>query len=434
MDKASSEKPSKPDQSEASEKKETHQSSKQKNAEDTSAAAPANTAEKAPEPVAAKAPEPVAEKPMAQPARLKSRHRRLIASFVFVVILPLLAAAWYMYARAKDQYVSYVAFSVRSEDVSSAIDIFGGLNAFGSGGSEDADILYEFIQSRELVRATDEALDLRDAYSATYDVDPFFSFNSEGTIEDLSNYWKDMVKIFYDNSTGLIELRVHAFDANTAKEISEFIFVKSSEMINDLSAIARDDATRYAREELDRAVARLKVARQAVTEFRSRNQIVDPAAEIGAQTGLLTALQTRLSNALIAYDLLKESVGDSDPRIEQAILRIEVIRQRIDEEREKYASNDSDGENFTSLVGEYEGLAVDREFAERAYVAALGVYDAAQTEAQRKSRYLAAYIKPTLAERPEYPKRITMVLLVAGFLFFSWSIGALIYYAIRDRR
>ncbi|WP_371170992.1 hypothetical protein [Aliiroseovarius sp. 2305UL8-7] len=380
------------------------------------------------------APDPIIHKPLARPARLRPRHRRLIGSFFVVVLLPLLATAWYMYARAKDQYVSYVAFSVRSEDVGSALDLFGGLSAFGSSGSEDADILYEFIQSRELVRATDEALDLRSIYSTTYDVDPIFSFDADGTIEDLSSYWKDMVKIFYDNGTGLIELRVHAFDAKKAQEISEFIFVRSSDMINELSAIAREDATRYAREELERAVARLREARQAVTEFRSKNQIVDPAAEIGAQTGLLTALQTRLSNALITYDLLKESAGENDPRLEQAILRIDVIRQRIDEERKKYASNDTDGGDFSSLVGEYEGLAVDREFAERSYLAALAAYDAALTEAQRKSRYLAAYIKPTLAERPEYPKRLVMVLLVSGFLFFSWSIGALIYYAIRDRR
>nr|WP_282569239.1 sugar transporter [Aliiroseovarius sp. S1339] len=339
-----------------------------------------------------------------------------------------------MYARAKDQYVSYVAFSVRSEDISSALDVFGGLGAFGSGGSEDTDILYEFIQSRELVHSADAELNLREIYSASHDVDPVFSFDQNGTIEDLSDYWKRMVKIFYDSGTGLIELRVHAFSPEDAKKISEYIFTRSSAMINELSAVARSDATRYAREELDRSVGRLRVARQAVTEFRSRNQIVDPAAEIGAQTGLLTALQAKLSDALIAYDLLKESAGDNDPRQEQALLRIEVIRQRIDEERQKYTSSDTEGRDFSSLVGEYEGLAVDREFAEQTYLAALASYDSALTEAQRKSRYLAAYIKPTLAERAEYPKRMTIIMLIGGFLFFAWAIGTLIYYAIKDRR
>ena len=377
---------------------------------------------------------PVKQKPMAQAAKLRSRHRRLIISFFVAVLAPLIVAAWYMYTRAQDQYVSYVAFAVRSEDVSSNLDLFGGIGALGSGTSEDTDILYEFIQSRELVRSADSELDLRKIYSETYGIDPVFSFNRDGTIEDLASYWKNMVKIFYDSGTGLIELRVHAFNPDDAKKVSEYIFTRSSAMINELSAIAREDATRYAREELDRSVARLRAARQAVTEFRSRNQIVDPAAEIGAQTGLLTALETKLSDALITFDLLKDSAGENDPRLEQAVLRIEVIRQRIDEERQKFTSSDSEGKNYSTLVGEYEGLAVDREFAEQAYLAALASYDSALIEAQRKSRYLAAYIKPTLAERPEYPKRMIVVALIGGFLFFAWSIGALIYYAIKDRR
>jgi capsular polysaccharide transport system permease protein len=339
-----------------------------------------------------------------------------------------------MFARAQDQYVSYVGFSVRSEDVGSALDILGGLGSIGGGGAEDQSILYEYLQSQELVRALSKKIDLKKAYATTYDLDPIFSFNPDGTIEDLTKYWGRMTKVFYDSSTGLIELRVHAFDAAEAKAIADFIFAKSSEMINELSDAAREDATRYAREELDHAVARLRLARQAGTTFRSENQVVDPAAEIGAQTGLLSELQARLSNALITYDLLKESASANDPRLEQALLRIEVIQQRIKEEREKYANTGAGGSDFSALVGEYEGLAVDREFAERAYLAALAAYDSAQTTAQRKSKYLAAYIKPTLAERAEYPLRSVSIALVGGFLLMAWMIGALIFYAIKDRR
>lgn len=372
--------------------------------------------------------------PLARPAGIKPRHKAVLLSFFAAVLLPLLLGAWYLYARALDQYVSYVAFTVRSEDVSSATDLLGGLSAFGTGGSEDTDILYEFIQSRELVKLIDEEIDLRSIYSAGSDVDPIFTFSSDGTIEDLTEYWSRVVKIFYDSGTGLIELRVHAFDAESAKDIAERIFSRSSAMINDLSADARADATRYAREELDFAVERLKVARQAITEFRSRNQIVDPAAEIGGQAGLMTALQTKLSDALIAFDLLRESAGSNDPRLTQAELRIEVIRERIEEERLKYSADNRDDRDFSTLVGEYERLAVEREFAEQTYLASLAALDSAKIEAQRQSRYLAAYIKPTLAERAEYPQRLLLLGVFGAFLGFIWAIGVLVFYAIKDRR
>lgn len=372
--------------------------------------------------------------PMANPARFRPRHKAVLISFVLAVVFPILVGAWYLYSRALDQYVSYVAFAVRSEDVSSATDLLGGLGAFGTGGSEDTDILYEFIQSRELVKLIDEEVDLRSIYSSGSEIDPLFTFDRDGTIEDLTAYWSKVVRIFYDSGTGLIELRVHAFDAPTAKQIAELIFQRSSDMINDLSADARADATRYAREELDHAVERLKVARQAVTEFRSINQIVDPAAEIGGQAGLMTALQTKLSDALIAFDLLRDSANPNDPRMSQAELRINVIRERIEEERLKYGAGDDDDRDFSSLVGDYERLAVDLEFAEQTYLAALAAFDSAKIEAQRQSRYLAAYIKPTLAERAEYPQRLLLLGVCGAFLLFIWAIGVLVFYAIKDRR
>ena len=61
-------------------------------------------------------------------------------------------------------------------------------------------------------------------------------------------------------------------------------------------------------------------------------------------------------------------------------------------------------------------------------------HDAAQAEAQRQSRYLAAFVEPTLAERAEYPKRITLLATISLFLFVGWATTMLIFYSIRDRR
>ena len=84
-------------------------------------------------------------------------------------------------------------------------------------------------------------------------------------------------------------------------------------------------------------------------------------------------------------------------------------------------------------MAEFERLTVDREFAEQAYVASQSAYDGARAEANRQSRYLAAYIDPTLAEKAEFPQRTLIVALVAAFAFLLWSILTLIYYSLRDR-
>lgn len=99
-----------------------------------------------------------------------------------------------------------------------------------------------------------------------------------------------MVSVGYDSGTGLIELEVLAFAPEDTKAIADLTFSLSSDLINELSQIARDDGTRYAREKLAVAVERLKGAREALTEFRSRTQFVDTTADIQGQMGLVNTL------------------------------------------------------------------------------------------------------------------------------------------------
>ena len=62
-----------------------------------------------------------------------------------------------------------------------------------------------------------------------------------------------------------------------------------------------------------------------------------------------------------------------------------------------------------------------------------GGLEVAREDAARQSRYLATYVKPTLAQNAEYPKRWILAGLAGLFLLLIWSILALIYYSIRDR-
>ncbi len=375
-------------------------------------------------------------RPPAKPAHVKKRHWGLFLAFLIMVLAPIGASAWYLYTRAADQYASTLGFTVRSEDATSAVDILGGIGqTFGGGGGHDSDILYEFIRSQELVSAVDEKLDLRQLFSRHRDRDPLLTFDPAGSIEDLTHYWQRMVRVSYDTGSGLIELRVLAFDPHEAQQIAEAIYDDSSVMINALSAIARQDATRYAQEDLDRAIERVKVAREALTALRLANQIVDPSADIQSQMGLLTTLQEQQAAAIIEYQLIADTARDGDPRLETARRRLDIIEAQIAEERRKFGAGGAGpgGQEYAKVIAEFERLTVDREFAETTYAAALSAFDVARADANRQSRYLAAYIQPTLAERPEFPQRVLLLALVGLFSFLTWAIASLIYYALRDR-
>ena len=376
--------------------------------------------------------------PPAPAAQPRARHWMLVVSFIAMVLLPTAVAAWYLHVRAVDQYASITAFSVRSEETRSALDVLGRLGNFGGGGgaSRDGEILYQFIQSQELVARIDDRLDLRSLYSRYHDIDPIFGFRPGGTIEDLTSHWSRMLRIAFDPGTGLMELRTLAFDPDEAQAIARAVLEESTRRINELAAIAREDATRNAREDLEVALERLRASREAVTEFRIRTRIVDPSADIQGQMGLLNTLQGQLASALIELDLLRESTREGDPRITQVQRRIEVIRARIEEERGRFGGGAAAaaGEDYATVMAEFERLNVDRQFAEEAYRSALSAYDAAVAEAQRTSIFLATHVTPTRAESARYPERTVLLALTGFFLLLIWAVGALIYYSVRDSR
>jgi|32_taG_2_1085360.scaffolds.fasta_scaffold03031_5 capsular polysaccharide transport system permease protein len=364
-----------------------------------------------------------------------------------MVAAPLAVTIYYLFAIAEDQYATTFGFAVRSENPSLASSLLGGLASLSGGSSSsDTDILYEFIQSRALVEAIQNDLDIAALYSKP-EADPVFAYDGSASIEDLVDYWQRMVHVSHaaSGSSGLLKVTVRAFTPQDALAIAEAVVEKSTVMINELSSIARDDATRYAREDLEQAVDRLKTAREAMTQFRSNNRIIDPEQALQGQMGLLNSLEAQLAEAIIQLNVLLQSANESDPRVVQLRTRIPVIRKLIEQERRKFglgAPSDPDeatlpgpeNEDYSTIVGEFERLTVDVEYARESYLAAQAALDAAVAEAQRKSRYLATYTPPAMPESAQYPQRLQLSAVTAGVLFLLWAVSVLVYYSLRDRR
>ncbi len=368
-------------------------------------------------------------------SRLRPRHTWLIASFVAAVVLPVLISGWYLWERAADQYASSTSFSVRREDGHPASSLLGGIAGFSGSGSADTDILYQYIHSQQLVAELDGALDLRAMWSKPAD-DPIFAYDASGSVEDLVDYWQDMVSVHYDTATRLIDVRVLAFAPQDAQAVTTAILARSTDMINRLNDIATADALRFAGADLDRASALLVKSRADVTRFRNLHQMVDPGAELAAQSGVIAALQQELTGAQVRLDVLRTTTVGTDRRLPQAERRVAVIEAQISAERDKLGQggNDAATDGYAGLVAEFERLGIERQFAEEAYLATRVAYEVAQANAGRQDRYLAAHIRPTLPETARYPARATQLALIAGFALALWSITALFFYAMRDRR
>ena len=371
----------------------------------------------------------------AQMAKTRPRHTVMLVSFFLMVLLPSGAAVAYLFLRAADQYASSLGFVVRQEETGGAVALFGGLSSMAGGTSSDTEVLYEFLRSQALVAKADAALDLRKVFSGPFRQDPVFAFEPEGSIEDLLNYWRRMVRVDHDAGSGMVKVEVRAFAPVDARAIASFLLRESRQTINALSELAQADATRHAEAELRQAMIHAREARTELAAFRARTRILDPEADIRGRMGLLDTLQHQLAEALVEGDVLARTTRAGDPRVARTARRVEVIRARITQERDGFAAGENHAaEDYVEVLSEFERLDVDRVFAEQAYLAARAAYDAAVADARRDSRYLAAYVGPTLAERAVYPRRFLLSALVASFLFAVWVIAVLIFYSLRDRR
>lgn len=376
-----------------------------------------------------------------EPAKFVWRHRLVLLSFVLVVLAPLALAAHYLWGVAADQYASRVAFSVRqaSQQTPATLGSLGGLiglTGLSGSASDDAAVLNEYLRSQDIVAELDAQLDLERIWSGPQS-DFYFSFDpARSSIEDLHRYWSRMVRINYDAGPRMLNVEVRAFDPMSAHQVARAVFEAGSAKINHLSSIAREDTIRFAQVDLDEAEGRLSKARQALTTFRNRTQIVDPSASLQGQMGLLGTLQEQLAVALINHDMLIGTTGGGDPRLRRLAREIEVIEARISAEKSKLGlgSVESGDDVYATLVGEYERLSVERSFAEEAYVAARAALDHARAEARRQTRYLAAHVRPTIAETARYPRRGRIVTVLGIFLFLGWALSVLTVYSIMDRR
>ena len=369
-------------------------------------------------------------------ARPRMRHWGGLFGLLIVVVVPVLVVAGYLLHFAKPQYASEAGFVVRQAETGSASQMLGGLSQMlGQNSAGHSDLLFEFIQSPDIVQRIQDRFDLVAHYSADWPEDPVFSIPPDVLIEDLVAFWHRMVRITYDKSSGVIRVQVRARDPVAARAITTEIVHQSEAMINTLNAKAREDSMTNAEADLLSAAAGLRQAREALLVFQARTQILDPIADIQGRMGVMANLQEQLAQSIVDFDFLTQTAAVNDPRLRKTEQRIAAIEDRIVQERQNFASRNVTGENtdYPTLLSQYEAMRVDVEFAAEAYRAALAALGVARTQAARQQLYLAIFVQPTLAQQALYPKVAQLIALTAFFALMLWSVLALVYYSLRDR-
>ena len=363
----------------------------------------------------------------------RRRSRLGWLSFAAVVVIPVLAAAYYYFCIAADQYVSEFRFALRSAEAERhdpALFLQESIAPVAIG--VDSYVVAQYLASRAIIDDLSTTLDLRQMFSRP-ETDWLARLDLPVSIEELVRYWKRQVDAFFDASNGTIVVKARAFTSQDAVSLAEGILASSERLVNDLSARARRDALRNAEDEVGRAEKRLKSSLTRLREFRDKEGIIDPRKTADATVALAGRVRDELVRADTELSTLKHYMRDDAPSIRILEARVQSLQaQRRAVESEVTDTERTRSEALTRVMGSYEQLESERAFAENSYQHALQALDRSRINADRQQVYLATFVRPTLPEEALYPRRFQALGVVFLIAIVIWAIGGIAVQSIRD--
>lgn len=233
-----------------------------------------------------------------------------ILGFIAVVLLPVAVATCYLFWIAGDRYASRTAFSIRSNEVVAPVEILGAITQLGgSSALTDGQILYEYFGSQPMLERANSALDLETIWNR-HPGDWFLALGHDHPVEDVLWHWQQMVDVYLDSASGIVEVEARAFTPEDARAIAQEILTAGGDLVNRMSEEARTDAVRHAAEELDLAKQRLREIRMRLRSFRDVEQEVDPVLNVRAALELVATLEEEHARAQVRLGSL---IGVLDP-------------------------------------------------------------------------------------------------------------------------
>ncbi|QJY38880.1 capsule biosynthesis protein [Vibrio europaeus] len=375
--------------------------------------------------------------------KLKKKHKTLLnkfwknrnskqRSFILIVLLPTLLAAFYYCFIAAGLYVVESRFAVKGNEMQQ-FDMLSGLAGIPAqgGSATDSYIVQDYVQSIDIVKAIGKELDLEAIFNHP-DADWLSAMGNQPTLDEQLNYWRKGVSVSYDPTTTIITLKVRAFSARDAKKLAEAVLEKSEMLVNNLSEAARADDLKFADKEVKRAEERVTEVRMAMNDFRNEVKDLDPTQTASAKMMLIGELEVQLAKAQAELNALNSYMDETAPAVLTLARQVKALTQQIHIEKKNITGNSKTQPALSGVFADYEPLLVERTFAEKAYTSAMASLEAARVEAARKHRYLATFVSPIHPDEAIEPQRLKSVVTVFIASLMSWAIGLLGLGIIRE--
>lgn len=363
----------------------------------------------------------------------QTRKRQFFRRLAAFVVLPTLLTFLYTFFWASPRYVSQ--FQATYQTYQPVKSLSAGLveSVLGSSQSSNIDIaaiVYEYARSPALLSKLNAKLKLRE-YFSNPKIDYFSRLGKRASSERFLAYYRQHVSVS-EGLGGYLTVEVTAFDPHYAVDLAKAVVDACDDMVDSITARARQDEVRSAEAELARQEDRVRRARKAMTDFQNAHGDLDPQ-RVASQLGQIVGnLESQLATARIELANTLSYMKPDAPRVVQLKYLISALEQQLRREQGRLANTDG-GLPYSQILDQYSALQLEEEFASKAYLAAQQGLTVARADAARQQTYLVDFAPPSEADLPTqwFPITYTVSALLVSLVAFG--IGSLMVGALRDQ-
>ncbi|WP_165190199.1 hypothetical protein [Paraburkholderia dioscoreae] len=361
------------------------------------------------------------------------RLKRVNWLFALTVLVPTALASIYYGFVASDVYVSESRFVVRSAQQQPQMSMMGQLLS-GSGYSQvdqDTYPVIDYVESRDALKELNGNDFILNHYSRFGDFISRFHVGLDNSFEALWRYYsKHIIAIDVDDTSGITILRVKAYNAEDARNISVSLIRMAERLINKMNERAATDTVSLAQQEVKEASVRSREAAVALAAYRNSHSIFDPDRQSAMRLQQVTLLQTQLFSAQSQLSQI-EAVSPQNPQIPVLRKNIDLIQKQIDVTTGAVAGKQ---DSLSQKMTDFERLQLDSEFADKQLASTMAALENARSGAARKQLYLEELVQPNFPDVAIEPKRIRNIATVFALGLICWGTLSLLIASVREHR
>ncbi|HJV25548.1 MAG TPA: hypothetical protein VJ673_07665 [Aromatoleum sp.] len=353
--------------------------------------------------------------------------------FLFTTLIPTLITSLYFGLIASDVYISESRFVVRSPERQTASPL--GL-MFKSAGftraEDDAYAVQDFILSRDALKALDNELNIKNAFSSPR-IDLFSRFGAldwDKSFEAFHLYYQKKVNIQFDPASSIATLTTKAYSADQAFAINQRLVELAEELVNNINGRGRQDMIKFATEEVGDARKKAQAAALALARYRDSQGVIDPEKQSAIGLQQAAKLQSDLIETRSQLAQL-ERLASNNPQIPVLRQRVQLIQRELDSENARVAGGHR---SLAGKAAEYQRLTLEKEFADKLLASSMNTLELARTEAQRKQLYLERVVQPSNPDEAMEPLRLRNVFAVFVLGLTTWGILSMLIAGIKDHQ